>query len=181
VSDSFSIVERETLLTSHVFSIQRRTVAHQDTQFQRDVAVHPGAVAMVAINDLGQVGLVRQYRAAVNEVLWEIPAGTIDVSDADPLATAQRELREELGVAARDWKKIIEVYVSPGWTTQIMHIFEARSLNDVGRLPDGPEESAAQVVWLGPEEVRTLLDAGEIHDATSTIGLHHFLGVNDHR
>ncbi len=180
MSDSFSIVERETLLTSHIFSIERRTIAHHGDQYQRDVAVHPGAVAMVAIDHLGQVGMVRQYRATVDKVLWEIPAGTIDATDVDPLATAKRELREELGVSARDWKKVAEVYVSPGWTTQIMHIFEARDLEDVGRLPDGPEETSAQVVWLTPAEVRALLDTDEIHDATMTIGLHHYLGVDDH-
>ncbi|HEY5304016.1 MAG TPA: NUDIX hydrolase [Acidimicrobiales bacterium] len=180
MSESFSVVERETLLTSHVFSIERRTITHQDKQFQRDVAVHPGAVAMVAINDLDQVGLIRQYRATVDQVLWEIPAGTIDAGDADPLATAQRELREELGVAARDWKKIADVYVSPGWTTQLMHIFEARHLEFVGRSPDGPEESAADVVWLTRGDVRALLDNGDVNDATLTIGLRHYLEVNDH-
>jgi ADP-ribose pyrophosphatase len=178
VSDSFSIVDRHTLLTSYIFSIERRTIAHNGNNFDRDVAVHPGAVAMVAINDLDQVGLVRQYRASVNKVLWEIPAGTIDASDADPLFTAQRELLEELGVTASEWSKIAEVYVSPGWTTQLMHIFVARGLSFEGRSPDGPEESAAEVVWLSRDEVRGLLDAGDVNDATLTIGLRHYLGVN---
>ncbi len=180
MSDSFSVVARETLLTSYIFSIERRTVEHEGRTFERDIAVHPGAVAMVAINDLGQVGLLRQYRASVNKVLWEIPAGTIEATDHDPLATAQRELREELGVSADHWSKICEVYVSPGWTNQLMHVFEARDLHFEGRVPDGPEESAAEVVWLSREDVRALLDAGDVNDATLTIGLRHYLGVDDH-
>ena len=98
MSKSFSIVERRTLLASYVFSVERRTISHEGTTFERDIAVHPGAVAMVAVNDRDEVGLVRQYRATADQVLWEIPAGTIDASDADPLFTAQRELLEEMGV-----------------------------------------------------------------------------------
>ena len=179
MSEPFSIVERQTLLTSYVFSVERRTISHEGTTFERDVAVHPGAVAMVAVNDRDEVGLVRQYRATADQVLWEIPAGTIDADDVDPLFSAQRELLEEMGVTAATWKMIAEVYVSPGWTNQVMHIFEARDLTFEGRVPDGPEENAAEVVWLTREQVRTLLHRDDINDATLTIGLRHYLGVND--
>jgi ADP-ribose pyrophosphatase len=179
VSDDFTIIGRETLLSSHVFTIERRTISHQGESFTRDIAVHPGAVAMVAINDFDQVGLVRQYRATVDQVLWEIPAGTIDASDRDPLFTAQRELLEEMGVSATSWRLIAEVYVSPGWTDQVMHIYEARGLTVEGRSPDGPEESAAEVKWLNRDEVRELLDGAAVNDATLTIGLRHYLGVDD--
>ena len=179
MSKSFSIVERRTLLTSYVFSVERRTISHEGTTFERDIAVHPGAVAMVAVNDRDEVGLVRQYRVAADQVLWEIPAGTIDASDADPLFTAQRELLEEMGVTAATWRKIAEVYVSPGWTNQVMHIFEARDLTFEDRVPDGPEENAAEVLWLTREQVRALLSRDDINDATLTIGLRHYLAVND--
>jgi ADP-ribose pyrophosphatase len=178
VSDSFAIVERETLLTSYVFSVERRTIIHEGQEFTRDVAVHHGAVAMVAVNERDEVGLVRQYRATADQVLWEIPAGTIDASDHDPLATAKRELLEEMGVTAATWRRIAQVYVSPGWTDQVMHIFEARDLTSADRAPDGPEETAAKVVWLSRDQVRELLDADRINDATLTIGLRHFLGVD---
>jgi 8-oxo-dGTP pyrophosphatase MutT (NUDIX family) len=179
VSDSFSIVEHETLLSSYVFAVERRTVAHAGDLYTRDVVVHPGAVAMVAVNDRDEVGLVRQYRATVGRILWEIPAGTIDAGDGDPLATAQRELLEEMGVTARTWRPLATVYVSPGWTDQVMHIFEARDLTFVGRSPEGPEETAAQVEWLSRDQVRALLDDDATNDATLTIGLRHFLGVDD--
>lgn len=178
MSDDFSIVARETLLTSYVFKVERRTVAHAGEEYTRDIAVHGGAVAMVAINEHGQVGLIRQYRATVDQVLWEIPAGTIDPGDTDPLATAQRELLEEMGVRASTWRLIARVYVSPGWTDQVMNIFEARDLIVDDRSPEGPEENAAQVVWLDRERVRELLDDGEVNDATLTIGLRHYLEVD---
>ena len=179
MSDDFAIVARETLLSSYVFKVERRTVAHDGEHYTRDIAVHGGAVAMVAINERDEVGLIRQYRATVDDVLWEIPAGTIDASDADPLATAQRELLEEIGVRASTWRPIATVYVSPGWTDQVMHIFEARDLVVHDRAPEGPEESAAQVVWLDRQSVRHLLDEGGINDATLTIGLRHYLEVDE--
>lgn len=178
MSTDFSITDRETLLKSFVFDVERRTIAHQGESYTRDIAVHPGAVAMVAINEFDQVGLVRQYRATVDQILWEIPAGTIDASDHDPLFTAQRELHEEMGVTASSWQLIATVYVSPGWTNQLMHIFEARGLTAEKRLPDGPEEVAAEVLWLDRNQVRELLDSGAINDATLTIGLRHYLSVD---
>ncbi|MBW4030644.1 MAG: NUDIX hydrolase [Acidobacteria bacterium] len=178
MSDAFSIVARETLLRSYVFKVERRTVAHDGEEYTRDIAVHGGAVAMVAINEHDEVGLIRQYRATVDRILWEIPAGTIDASDTDPLSTAQRELLEEMGVRAAQWRPIATVYVSPGWTDQVMHIYEARDLVVEERSPEGPEESAAQVVWLSRARVRELLDGGEVNDATLTIGLRHYLEVD---
>ena len=98
------------------------------------------------------------------------------MKDPDPLATARRELLEEVGVAAAHWEDIAHVYVSPGWTDQVMHIYYASDLVDQGRRPEGPEENAAEIVWLDAEAVRRLLDEGEINDATLTIGLRHYLG-----
>jgi len=178
MSEGFSLGQRKTLLSSYVFRVERREVHHDGETYTRDIAVHPGAVAMVCVNAQGEVGLVRQYRATVDQVLYEIPAGTIDPTDDNPLATAQRELLEEMGVLAATWSLIARVYVSPGWTDQVMHIYEARDLTPGRREPDGPEESAAEVVWWGPERVRALLDEGDIVDATMTIGLRHYLGVN---
>ena len=180
MSADFAVTHREKLLSSHVFTVERRTIAHGGETFLREIAVHRGAVAMVAVNEHGQVGLLRQYRAALDRVLWEIPAGSIDLSDLDPLLTAQRELAEELGVRAAQWRPIATVYVSPGWTDQVMHIFEARELSHVGRAPEGPEENAADIHWLGRDEVRQMLDSGQVTDATMTIGLRHFLGSDEH-
>src|SRR2546430_15954550 len=71
---------------------------------ERDVVIHPGAVAVLALDDAQQVLLIRQYRHPVQRLLWEIPAGLRDVSGELPWATAQRELLEEAGYRARDWR-----------------------------------------------------------------------------
>ncbi len=177
MSEGFRVVSSDHVLHSHVFDVERLTVAHAGENFERDVARHHGAVAILALNDAGEVGVVRQYRAAVDRVTLEIPAGTRDVPGEDPLATAQRELREELGCEARTWRTLIQVMVSPGWTDQLMTIFEARDLTVLERAPEGPEESASRVEWLSAEQLREALRQEPALDATMSVALNRVFGT----
>jgi ADP-ribose pyrophosphatase len=86
-----------------VFRVERRFVAHGDVTFDRDIVVHPGAVAIVAVDERGRVAMIRQYRTAAEAWLLELPAGTCDVSSESLVQTAQRELREECGLVATQW------------------------------------------------------------------------------
>lgn len=177
MSDSFDIERTETLLHSRVFDVERRTIRHDGTSFDRDVAVHKGAVAILVLNDAGEIGLVHQYRSAFDSYLWEIPAGTQDVEDEDPLDTAKRELREELGVDAHQWRVLGRFMNSPGWTNQVMTIYEAREVTQLDRLPAGPEESASSVRWVAVEDLKaTLASAGAI-DSTTAVALHRVFGT----
>lgn len=177
MSDSFDIERTETLLHSRVFDVERRTIRHDGTSFDRDVAVHKGAVAILVFNDAGEIGLLHQYRSAFDSYLWEIPAGTQDVEDEDPLDTAKRELREELGVDAHQWRVLGRFMNSPGWTNQVMTIYEAREVTQLDRLPAGPEESASSVRWVAVEDLKaTLASAGAI-DSTTAVALHRVFGT----
>jgi 8-oxo-dGTP pyrophosphatase MutT (NUDIX family) len=176
VSDSFEIERTEKLLHSKVFDIERRTIRHDDISFERDVAVHKGAVAILAINDVGEIGFVRQYRATFDAYQWEIPAGTRDVEGEDTLDTAKRELREELGCEAQQWRLLGRFMNSPGWTNQVMTIYEAREITLLDRLPVGPEESASSVVWLSPEELLITLAGEAAIDSTTAVALHRVFG-----
>jgi ADP-ribose pyrophosphatase len=138
---------------SHVFNVERRTVQTDGEVFQRDVAVHPGAVAILVVNDEGRIGFIRQYRSTFDEVLLEVPAGTCDVLGEAPLETAKRELLEEMGCEAEEWTLLGRFMNSPGWSTQVMTIFEARALTMKERRPAGPEERSSTVVWLSREEI----------------------------
>ncbi len=100
MSPPFRVVATEPLLASRVFRVERRTVSDGGQTFTRDVVTHQGAVAILAINDRGEIGMLRQYRAPFDAEVLEIPAGTLDVEGEDPLGAAQRELREELGCEA---------------------------------------------------------------------------------
>ena len=100
MSESFRVVGTKKLLQSHVFGVEQRTVEHDGTTFERDVVTHLGAVAILAINDRDEIGMIRQYRTPFDRFCWEVPAGTLDVPGEDALRAAQRELREELGCEA---------------------------------------------------------------------------------
>ncbi|HQU25697.1 MAG TPA: NUDIX hydrolase [Acidimicrobiales bacterium] len=144
--------------------------------FERDVAAHPGAVAVLAVNGRGEVGLIHQYRATVGRLCWEIPAGTLDREGETPLEAAKRELVEELGIAAGSWREIGRFMNSPGWTDQVMVVFEARDLDERPRDPDGPEERLAEVAWFAPEALRRVLRAEEALDSTTAVAVHRVLG-----
>ena len=177
MSDSFEIERTEKLLHSRVFDIERRSIRHGDVVFERDVAVHKGAVAILAINDLGEIGFVRQYRATFDSYTWEIPAGTRDVEGEDTLDTAKRELREELGCEAQQWRLLGRFMNSPGWTNQVMTIYEARGITPLERCPAGPEESASSVVWLSPATLQNTLAGEAAIDSTTAVALHRVFGT----
>ncbi|HVA70715.1 MAG TPA: NUDIX hydrolase [Acidimicrobiales bacterium] len=177
MSDSFHVEGAEVLFRSHVFAVERRTVRHEDATFTRDVALHPGAVAVLAINERGEVGFIRQYRAAFDELLLEIPAGTQDRPGESALETAKRELLEEIGYEAAEWRLLGRFMNSPGWTNQVMTIYEARDLTLRARAPAGPEERGSTVHWLSPASLRdTLRDASAI-DSTTAVALHRVFGT----
>jgi ADP-ribose pyrophosphatase len=177
VSGSFRVVETETLLQSHVFGVERRTVEHDGTTFERDVATHRGAVAILAIDDEGKIGLLRQYRAPFDAFILEVPAGTLDVDGEEPLDAARRELREELGCVARRWRELGRFTVSPGWTNQLMTIFEAQDLEFVERAPEGPEESSSSILWLAKADLKATLRREPTIDYTVAVALHCVFGT----
>ncbi len=136
---------------------------------EREVVVHPGAAAVVAVDAAGMVILVEQYRHCAGRVLLEIPAGKID-SGETPLDCAARELMEETGIASTSLEQIGEFFTSPGFSTEIIHLFLARGLEvRSGSRPD-PDEVIR--VWRAPlGEVRGMIERGEIRDAKSIAGL----------
>ncbi len=176
VSDSFRVEGADVVFRSRVFNVEHRTIRHGGSTFERDVAVHPGAVAVVAVNDVGEVGFIRQYRATFDDYLLEIPAGTRDVVGESELATAQRELLEELGVVASEWTLLGHYMNSPGWSTQVMTVYEARGLTEGERAPAGPEEGSATIHWLAPEAMRDALSDEPAIDSTTAIALYRVFG-----
>lgn len=176
MSSSFHVEGSETILSSYVFDVARRTVQGPSEVFTRDVVEHKGAVAILAIDDQGRVGFIRQYRATFDRIDWEIPAGTCDKSGEAVLETAKRELLEELGVTAHSWTMLGSFMVSPGWTNQVMTIFEATDLKFAEREPEGPEESLAEVVWLNKEDIYSTLSSDGPIDATVAIALNRVFG-----
>lgn len=135
---------------------------------KREIVEHGGCIAVVAIHADGRVLLVRQYRKAVEEALLEIPAGTLEAGE-EPLDCARRELEEETGFAADEWRKLGFFYTSPGFCTEGMHVYLATGLRPANRQPD--EDEIIEVVPVPLSEAAALVASGEIHDAKSVAGL----------
>ncbi len=172
---SFSIVDRETILESFVFTVERRTIKGDQETFKRDVVVHPGAVAIVAVNDVGEVGLLRQYRATMDFENLEIPAGTCDITGEDSLTTAKRELLEEIGGVTDQWSVLTRFFNSSGWTNQTTVVYLAEQVTIGTSSPEGPEEHGMTIEWMTVDEVRTLLAGTHAVDGTAAIGLYAWL------
>lgn len=171
----FSIVAKSLIHRSFVFDVERRTVETERETFTREVVIHPGAVAIVAINIEGKVALLRQYRATLDTENLEIPAGTCDIAGEDPLATAKRELHEEIGAKSDYWSFLTSFYNSPGWTNQQTMVYLAEKVTLGESSPEGPEEVALTVQWKTVDEVRALLDGPSTVDGTAAIGLYAWL------
>lgn len=143
--------------------------------FTRDIVRSPGAVGVVAVFP-GQtksfdVVLVRQYRAAFDDYVLEIPAGMRDVEGEDPEATAHRELMEETGYRARSLELLHVFYPSPGMTDAALHIYLGTSLVLDERNSHGPEELDMEVLTVPIDVAVEMAVRGEIRDAKSVIGL----------
>jgi len=139
--------------------------------FERDIVHHPGAVAVVAVDDRGTAWLVRQYRPAVGRALLEIPAGTRDVDGEPPEATARRELIEEAGLHAGRLEELARVYNSPGYCDQLTIVFLATDLRPVPTDRGGVEEHWMTVEGMALAEVADRVADGTLVDSTTVLGL----------
>ncbi|MEM8924081.1 MAG: NUDIX hydrolase [Actinomycetota bacterium] len=138
--------------------------------FQRDIVRHPGAVAVVAVDD-GDVFLVNQYRACLNANLWEIPAGKRDVAGEPPEITAARELEEEVGLTADRIELLINIHHSPGFCDEYGYIFLATGLSAVPQALEGPEEQHMVVARVPLDAAVEMAMDGRITDAKSVAAL----------
>ena len=149
--------------------IRDRVRLHNGKETVRYVVRHCGAAAVVAQFEDDSLLLVRQFRYAVGRHTLEIPAGKIDAG-SDPLATARRELREETGYAADDWRQIMHCHSSTGFTDEVLTVFHASGLRLAGS-PAPDEHEHLQVVRIGLEEAWKLKQQGEITEARTLYAL----------
>ena len=138
--------------------------------FERDVVHHPGAVVVVPVVD-GEVIMVRQYRAAIDGELLEVPAGKRDVTDEPVELTAYRELEEEVGMKAGSMVKLAEFYNSPGFCDEHSFLFLATDLTPCATSFQGHEEQHMTIERVPLDSVPALIAAGDLVDAKSIIAL----------
>jgi ADP-ribose pyrophosphatase len=133
-----------------------------------DFVRHPGAAAVVAVDEVGRVCLVRQYRHGIGDFLWEIPAGKLDPGEA-PAACAVRELNEETGVSAQRWTALGLYIPAPAIFTEVIHMYLARELEVGAPTPDADEE--LELAWMPIGEAIDRVLRGEWDDGKTALGL----------
>lgn len=165
-------LEQETVYEGAIIRLKRGRVRVGGQVVAFDVVEHHGGVAVVPL--LGErVLLVRQPRPVAGRPLLEIPAGKLEGPDDDVAARAQAELGEEVGYRAGRLIPAAEFYVSPGYCTEIIHVFLGLDLTPVEANPEATEE--IELVALSLDEVRQMLDARAFHDSKTIIGLRELL------
>ena len=173
---SWPVTQSSVLATGRIVTLRRDTVQLPDGELVgREVVEHPGAVAVVALDEQGRVLLIRQYRHPAGATLWEIPAGLRDVQGESLVDTARRELLEEAGYQAEDWWILADFLSSPGISTERLRVFLARGLAVV---PDEQreyvpehEEAYLTVAWVPLDEAVRGILSGDLHNGVAMVGI----------
>ncbi|MFI7215467.1 NUDIX domain-containing protein [Micromonospora maritima] len=175
VEHRYEVTARRDVWSGRIFSVVSDDVTMPGGgTAARDYVRHVGAVAVVALDDAGQVVLIRQYRHPVGRHLWELPAGLMDVSGEDLAAAAARELAEEADLTAGRVDVLVDLHSSPGFSDEVVRVFLARDLGDVPaeqRHDRRDEEADLQVVRVDLDEAVRMVLAGEITNASCVAGL----------
>ncbi len=169
------VARREVLHAGAVFDLVGEQVdLGAGGQVYREFLAHPGAVAVVALDEADRVALLRQYRHPVRAYLWEVPAGLLDVAGESLLVAAQRELAEEADLRAATWHTLVDFCTTPGGSDERIRIFLARDLTAVpaaDRFAREAEELGMPLAWVDLDEAHAAVLAGHIHNPSAVAGV----------
>ncbi|GAC1397933.1 MAG: NUDIX hydrolase [Mycobacterium sp.] len=168
----FETVTSETLYVGKIFALRADEVRmpHGNTT-RREVVEHYGAVAILALDDENNVVLVYQYRHPLGRRLWELPAGLLDLGGEVPHITAARELAEEAGLAATEWRTLVDLDSAPGFSDESVRVYLATGLTDIGRPDAHDEEADLTLRWFPLDEAVRMVLRGEIVNSLAVGGI----------
>lgn len=162
-------VEEIELYQGRVFSLRHETLHFKDhPSYEWDLIIHPGAVAIIPVQNNGNLLLIKQWRRPIKKIIYEIPAGTLDEGEA-PLPCAQRELQEEVDHKAGSMIPFGGFYSTPGFCTEYVHLFIAKDLTPSSL--DGDAHEAIDVEEIPLEKALEMVDSGMIDDLKTITGI----------
>ena len=164
------LISVQQIYRGHVIEVRREKIRRADDPrtIDMDVVRHPGAAAVVALDEDMRVLLVRQWRQPLAQAFLELPAGCVDAGEEVEQA-ARRELREETGARAREWQSLATLRLSPGWSDETVGLFVARQLSFGAPEPDANED--IEVVRVPLVEAIEMVEQGALTDAKTACGL----------
>ena len=163
-------VGRQRLYSGRILDLDKVTVTLPNgKEAEREVVMHKGATAVIAVDENGRVPMVSQYRIAINKETLEIPAGKYDHVGEDPLECAVRELREETGLIAASMEKLCVIDTTPGFTSEKITLFLARGLSLGEANPD--DDEFLNVSWHSLDELHEKALRGQISDSKTLIAV----------
>ncbi len=171
---NFKIRKTETIFHGKVFDVKVDEIEYNGSGNKsfREIAAHPGGAVVLPLKSDGKIILVKQYRYPHNEVLLELPAGKLD-KDEDPLKCAVRELQEETGYASNKITKLGKIYTTPGFCSEVLHIYLAENLLP-GNLNREEGEEEMEIVELSLDKIEAKIRNGEIVDAKTICGIAYY-------
>ena len=168
------IVESDLVYEGRVWDVRSDTVRYGDGdgEIVRQYLDHPGASAIVAVDDDDRVLLIQQYRHPIRHRDWEIPAGLLDVPGESPLETARRELAEEADLVAADWEPLVSIFTTPGGNDEVVHLFLARGLTAASEAhAREAEEADIRIEWVPLADVITGVLEGRLRNGILSVGV----------
>jgi ADP-ribose pyrophosphatase len=170
--DKETEISLEQAFIGKIWNVVRKTFKFQDEILVREYIAHRGAVAVLALNEKDEVLLIKQYRAPVNQYLYEMPAGLRDHDGEDDLVAAKRELAEEADYQATDWSHLHSFYTTPGSSSEIIEIFLAKKLSktEVAFERTG-EEKGMVPIWVPFQEVSAAVKASKLKSPTLVVAV----------
>ncbi|WP_240377641.1 NUDIX hydrolase [Bacillus piscicola] len=156
-------IHKETLYEGKIVDLHVHDVKLPNgSQSKREIITHPGAVAIIAITLENKLVMVKQFRKALEKEIIEIPAGKLEKGEK-PAETAKRELAEETGYIADELDKVLSFYTSPGFSDEIVYLYETAVSEKGGTATD--EDEFVEVMEVTVAEAEKMIDNEEIHDA----------------
>ncbi|MBC7519369.1 MAG: NUDIX hydrolase [Microbacteriaceae bacterium] len=146
------LISSEKVFDGAVWNVKRESFEYEGATITRELIDHPGAVAVLALDDDGRVLLIKQYRHPIAARDWELPAGLLDIAGESPLIGAQRELAEEADLQATTWHLLSEFFTTPGGSNEALRVYLARGLSATEAFARHDEEAHIELRWVPLED-----------------------------
>lgn len=166
------VLSSDLVYEGYVWDVRSDRVRYGDGEIVRQYVAHPGAVAILALDDEGRVLLIQQYRHPIRHRDWELPAGLLDIAGEEPMAAARRELAEEADLVAAHWEPLVSSWTTPGGNDELIRVFLATGLSAAETMHDREDEEAdIRLAWVPLEDAVAGVMAGRLRNGILSIGV----------